>query len=80
MYVHISSYLIIKLKGRRHLNNKGGVCACDKVMPERLNPPYNNNIKRLNMYQFCILYFIIIILIEIIIIVMLTICAIFYYM
>ena len=56
-------------------------CLCKwHVMPERPSPTYNNDIRRrLNMYQFCILYFIIITLIKIIIIAMFTICIIFLY-
>ena len=45
-------------------------------MHERPSPRYNNDIKRINMYQFCILYFKIIILIEMSIIFMFTICMI----
>ena len=41
-------------------------------MPERPSPRYNNDRRRLNMYQFCILYFMIITLIEITIIAMFT--------
>ena len=62
--VQISRYITIKLKELCHLNNKGGVCASGKVNPERPSPIYNNNIKRLNMYQFCTLYFIIIFLLN----------------
>ena len=46
-------------------------CLCQRqVVPERPSPRYNNGRRRLSMYQFCILYFIIITLIEIIIIAM----------
>ena len=48
-------------------------------MPERPSPRYKNDLRRLNMYQFCNFYFIIITLIEIIIIAMFTICIIFFY-
>ena len=55
-------------------------CLCQRhVMPERPSPRYNNEIRRLNMYQFCILHSIIITLIEIIVIVMFTICIVFFY-
>ena len=49
------------------------------VMSERPSPRYNNDIRRLNIYQYCILSFIIITLIEIIIIAMFTICITFFY-
>ena len=40
-------------------------CLCQRqVMPEQPSPRYNNDRRRLNMYQFCILYFIIITLID----------------
>ena len=67
-----SPHLTTKLKARCHLNQKGGVLCQRQVMPERPSPRYNNDRRRLNMYQFCILYFIIITLIEIIIIAMFT--------
>ena len=53
-------------KGPLSLKQQRWYLCQRQVMRERPSPRYNNDIKRLNMYQCCILHFIIIILIEII--------------
>ena len=67
-----------KIKGTMSFKQQRWYLCQRQVMPERPSPRYNNAIRRLNMYQFCILYFIIITLIENIIIAMFTICIIFF--
>ena len=54
-------------------------CLCQRQVCLNDHLPEINDLRRLNMYQFCILYFIIITLIKIIIIAMFTICIIFVY-